>query len=105
MDYELPFKPEFGDHPYVTAATTRLIAAGWSAQGRSLYAVLNGEVGSGGSLKVKWDAAKYPPGGVTVEVNGKSAAPGTWHYDAGSETFSVAYQQREPTERIEIQTK
>ena len=105
MDYELPFKPEFGDHPYVAAATTRLTSAGWDAKRQSLYAILNGEAGSGGSLKVKWDAAKYPTAGVTVVVDGKAAAASTWHYDADGQTLSVAYEQQEPTVRIEIQAK
>jgi hypothetical protein len=105
MDYTLPFKPAFGDNPYVTAATTRLTSAGWDAQQHSLYAVLNGEAGSSGSLRLRWDPVKYPPARVTVEVNGKSAAAGTWHYDAGDQSLTVEYQHREPMLRIDLRAK
>jgi hypothetical protein len=105
MDYTLPFKPSFGDNPYVTAATTRLTSAGWDSLQHSLYAVLNGEAGSGGSLRIKWDAAKYPPARVAVEVNGKAVAASAWHYDADDQTLIVEYQHHESTLRIDVRAK
>ena len=105
MDYTLPFKPDFGDNPYVTAASTRMTSAGWNAQQHCLYAVLNGEAGSGGVLKLKWDAAKYPPARLLVEVDGKAAAASAWHYDAGDQSVSIEYEQDEPTVKIEVRSK
>jgi len=105
MDYELPFKPNFGGGPFVTAATTRLTAAGWNSQEKSLYAVLNGESGGRGTLKVKWDGAKYPAAGITVQIDGKAAANSTWHFDAENQTLRIEYMHREPTLRVDVLTR
>jgi hypothetical protein len=105
MDYTLPFQPNFADGPYIVAASTRLTSAGWNSQQQSLYAFLNGDTGSSGSLQVKWDPVKYPLAGVTVAEDGKAVSPKMWHFDAGSETLSVEYDHHEPTVRIDIRTK
>jgi len=102
MDYALPFKPDFGDNPYVTAASTRLTSAGWNEREHSLYAYLNGEVGSIGNLRLKWDPVKYPPAKVVVEVDGRTAESGSWHFDSASQTLIVEYAHREPTVHIEV---
>jgi hypothetical protein len=105
MDYELPFQPNFGDNPYVAAASTNLTSAWWNPQEHSLCAVLNGEMGSGGTLRVKWDPAKYPPARVAVELNGSAVSKGEWHYDFGDQMLSIEYVHHQPTVQIKVRAQ
>lgn len=105
MDYTLPFKPAFGDNPYVAAATTRLTAAGWDAARHGLYAVLDGQVGASGSLRLKWDPVKYPPARVVVAIDGQPAAASAWRYDPDGHILTVDYQHQQPTVRIEVRSR
>ena len=105
MDYALDFKPDFGDNPYIMAASTRLTSAGWNEQDHSLYAHLNGEAGSKGTLRLKWDPVKYPPAQVVVEIDGKAISPGAWKYDPADQSLTVKYEHRESTVEIEVRSK
>jgi hypothetical protein len=105
MDYALPFQPNFGDNPYITAASTDLTSGWWNSQEHSLYAVLEGEVGSGGTLRVKWDPVKYPPTRVVVEVNGSAVSKGTWHYDSGDQSLSIEYAHHQPSVQIKVRAQ
>lgn len=105
MDYELPFQPNFGDNPYVMAASTDLTSGWWNSQEHSLNAVLDGKVDSGGTLRVKWDAAKYPPARVAVEISGGAVAKGKWHYEAGDQMLIVEYVQHQPSMQIKVRAQ
>jgi hypothetical protein len=105
MDYELPFQPNFGDNPYVMAASTDLTSGWWNSQEHSLYAVLQGKEGSRGTLRVKWDAARYPPARVAVEISGGAVAKGKWHYEAGDQMLIVEYVQHQPSMQIKVRAQ
>lgn len=105
MDYALPFKPIFGDNPFIKAATTRLTSAGWDAQRHGLFAVLNGDAGGHGRLLVKWNPATYPLARVSVVEDGKPLPPGAWMYDDRNQTLTIDYDQQRPTVRLEVLTQ
>jgi hypothetical protein len=105
LDYDLPFRPNFGENPYIMAASTELTSAGWDEMEHSLYAFLNGAVGSAGTLKIKWDAVKYPPTRLIVELNGTPLGKSKWRYDSSDDSITVDYPQDHTTVRITVRSQ
>ena len=94
LDYELPFKPNFGPKdPYVIYASSRVLAASWNRENLCLKVVLNGPVGSSGVLGVKWNADLYPIEKTRIQEDSK-IVEAKEYFDPSTETLNVKYEFR-----------